>query len=303
MRTSRTTAPSRRPSRHAVRSCLSPGSGRWTASRATSGRLRCSPRRPDRHDFEDYRRWAFESAALDLALRQAGRSLGDVVGRAPEPVTFVASGGLGDPPSTARLRSFLAVHPTLRFKLDARPDWTDGDLRRAAGARLRRLDRPQGAVLGDGRRQSARPGPVPPRARGFPRCLDRGSRRSPTRRFPSSSRMPTASPGTPRSTPLRTSRRSAGRLAPSTSSRPASARSSVSSPPTTTARRTGSAPTAAVSGSSRSGAGTSSCSRRSFTPTRRTTSPRAATTRRSPRPTCPRARCPFAARATGFLAV
>ena len=83
------------------------------------------PEAPERHDFEDYRRWAFESAALDLALRQAERSLGDVVGRTPRPVTFVASGGLGDPPSTGRLRSFLAAHPTLRFKLDARPDWTD----------------------------------------------------------------------------------------------------------------------------------------------------------------------------------
>jgi L-alanine-DL-glutamate epimerase-like enolase superfamily enzyme len=81
---------------------------------------------PERHAFLDYRRWAFESAALDLALRQAGRSLGEAVGREPRPVTFVASGGLGDPPSTERLRGFLALYPTLRFKLDARPDWTDG---------------------------------------------------------------------------------------------------------------------------------------------------------------------------------
>jgi L-alanine-DL-glutamate epimerase-like enolase superfamily enzyme len=90
-------------------------------------------RPPERHDYVDYRRWAFESAALDLALRQAGLSLGDAVGRDPRPVTFVASGGLGDPPSTARLRAFLDVYPALRFKLDARPDWTDeiyGELRR-----------------------------------------------------------------------------------------------------------------------------------------------------------------------------
>jgi L-alanine-DL-glutamate epimerase-like enolase superfamily enzyme len=80
---------------------------------------------PERHAFLDYRRWAFESAALDLALRQAGTSLGDAVGREPRPVTFVSSGGLGAPPSTARLRSFLALYSTLRFKLDARPDWTD----------------------------------------------------------------------------------------------------------------------------------------------------------------------------------
>jgi L-alanine-DL-glutamate epimerase-like enolase superfamily enzyme len=80
---------------------------------------------PEREVYVDYRRWAFESAALDLALRQAGLSLGDAVGREPRPVTFVASGGLGDPPSTARLRAFLELYPTLRFKLDARPDWTD----------------------------------------------------------------------------------------------------------------------------------------------------------------------------------
>ena len=80
---------------------------------------------PERHAYLDYRRWAFESAALDLALRQAETSLGDAVGRAPRPVTFVASGGLGSPASTDRVRAFLALYPTLRFKLDARPDWTD----------------------------------------------------------------------------------------------------------------------------------------------------------------------------------
>jgi len=80
---------------------------------------------PQQHAYLDYRRWAFESAALDLALRQAGISLGGAVAQEPRPVTFVASGGLGEPPSTERLRAFLAVSPGLRFKLDARPDWTD----------------------------------------------------------------------------------------------------------------------------------------------------------------------------------
>jgi L-alanine-DL-glutamate epimerase-like enolase superfamily enzyme len=80
---------------------------------------------PEQHAYLDYRRWALESAALDLALRQAGISLGDAVGRTARPVTFVASGGLGEPPTTERLRAFLAVSPGLRFKLDARPSWTD----------------------------------------------------------------------------------------------------------------------------------------------------------------------------------
>ena len=41
------------------------------------------------------------------------------------PLTFVVSGGLGEPPTTERLRAFLALYPTLRFKLDATADWTD----------------------------------------------------------------------------------------------------------------------------------------------------------------------------------
>ena len=104
-----------------------PLAGAWTVD-SFSQHLAGQPlfeRDPDQHAFLDYRRWAFESAALDLALRQAGRSLGDVVGREPRSVTFVASGGLGDPPSTARLRAFLERYPWLRFKLDARPDWSE----------------------------------------------------------------------------------------------------------------------------------------------------------------------------------
>src|SRR6516225_9153823 len=46
---------------------------------------------PAQHAYLDYRRWAFESAALDLALRQAGRSLGDAIGRETRPVRFVSS--------------------------------------------------------------------------------------------------------------------------------------------------------------------------------------------------------------------
>src|SRR3954462_4349551 len=41
------------------------------------------------------RRWAFESAALDLALRQAARPLHEVLGLQPEPLRFVNSLGLG----------------------------------------------------------------------------------------------------------------------------------------------------------------------------------------------------------------
>jgi L-alanine-DL-glutamate epimerase-like enolase superfamily enzyme len=73
----------------------------------------------------DYRRWAYESAALDLALRQAGRSLGEALDRDPRPVTFVVSPGLGDPPSVEPLRRRLELYPELRFKLDPGSEWTD----------------------------------------------------------------------------------------------------------------------------------------------------------------------------------
>ncbi|MGH2943133.1 MAG: hypothetical protein ACRDLN_10240 [Solirubrobacteraceae bacterium] len=69
------------------------------------------------------RRWAFESAALDLALRQAGRSLHDVLGLVPQAVRFVNSLGLGEEPSIEPLRRRLARSPGVRFKLDAEAAW------------------------------------------------------------------------------------------------------------------------------------------------------------------------------------
>jgi L-alanine-DL-glutamate epimerase-like enolase superfamily enzyme len=71
-----------------------------------------------------WRNWAFESAAVDLALRQAGRALHEVLGREPRPVRFVNSLGLGDPPTFDPIRRRLEHHPPLRFKLDAHPAWT-----------------------------------------------------------------------------------------------------------------------------------------------------------------------------------
>jgi hypothetical protein len=75
--------------------------------------------------YRSYRRWGFESAALDLALRQAGRSLAGVLAREPSPVTFVVSSRMGEPPTSAPVLRRLAAYPDLRFKLDATPDWSD----------------------------------------------------------------------------------------------------------------------------------------------------------------------------------
>ena len=80
---------------------------------------------PVREVSRRYRRWAFESAALDLALRQSGESLAGRVGIEPRPVTFVVSMRLGDPPSIEPVTRRLASYPTLRFKLDPTSDWSD----------------------------------------------------------------------------------------------------------------------------------------------------------------------------------
>ena len=80
---------------------------------------------PIRHSARFYRRWAFESAALDLALRQNGLSLQEAVGRRARPVHFVASVRLGDPPSLGPLHALRDINPELRFKLDPTPGWDD----------------------------------------------------------------------------------------------------------------------------------------------------------------------------------
>ncbi|HSK14868.1 MAG TPA: hypothetical protein VK915_01730 [Gaiellaceae bacterium] len=87
-------------------------------------RLALFPSGPGMPAFLDYRRWAYESAALDLALRQAGVSLAEAVGREPQPVTFVVSMRLDEPPTVEPVRRFLDRYPALRFKLDPTSDWS-----------------------------------------------------------------------------------------------------------------------------------------------------------------------------------
>jgi hypothetical protein len=78
---------------------------------------------------ELYRRWAFESAALDLALIQAGRSLADVLEREPRPVSFVVSMRLGtweqkEPEQPDRALRLLERYPGTKLKLDPTNNWT-----------------------------------------------------------------------------------------------------------------------------------------------------------------------------------
>jgi hypothetical protein len=83
------------------------------------------PEGPGMEAFRDYRRWAYESAALDLALRQAGLSLAAAVGREPEPVTFVVSLRIEQPPRPGPIPLLLERYPTLRFKLDPTSEWDE----------------------------------------------------------------------------------------------------------------------------------------------------------------------------------
>ena len=84
------------------------------------------PGEPVREVSRRYRVWAFESAALDLALRQAGESLHGRLGMEPHPVDFVCSVRLGEAPDiTGPVDRRLAAYPHLRFKLDPTPEWSD----------------------------------------------------------------------------------------------------------------------------------------------------------------------------------
>jgi L-alanine-DL-glutamate epimerase-like enolase superfamily enzyme len=81
---------------------------------------------PPRHDASVlYRVWAYESAALDLALRQSGTSLHAALGREPRPVRFVVSLRLGEPPTMEPLESRLSRYPGLTFKLDPTSSWDE----------------------------------------------------------------------------------------------------------------------------------------------------------------------------------
>jgi L-alanine-DL-glutamate epimerase-like enolase superfamily enzyme len=83
------------------------------------------PQPAQREVSRRYRQWTYESAALDLALRQSGRALHEVLEREPRPVRFVVSLRLGTPSTMDPLTRRLDRYPDLRFKLDPTTDWTD----------------------------------------------------------------------------------------------------------------------------------------------------------------------------------
>jgi L-alanine-DL-glutamate epimerase-like enolase superfamily enzyme len=87
--------------------------------------LELFPQPPQREVSRRYRTWAYESAALDLALRQAGSSLHEALGREPAPVTFVVSLRLGEPPTLEPMRIRMEICPNLAFKLDPTSSWDE----------------------------------------------------------------------------------------------------------------------------------------------------------------------------------
>jgi len=92
------------------------------------GGLDMFPTPPEREVSRAYRQWGFESAALDLALRQAGIGIEEALGREARPLTFVNSmrlGGFGGASSIEPLTARLELYPGLRFKLDPANDWDD----------------------------------------------------------------------------------------------------------------------------------------------------------------------------------
>ncbi len=109
--------------------------GRWTLdelSRAVSDDLfGADP--PVTEGSRAFRRWACESAALDLALRQRGTRLADVLGLVPRPLRFIASTRLEPPSSVERLLEIRERAPGIGFKLDPTPEWDEELVARIAG--------------------------------------------------------------------------------------------------------------------------------------------------------------------------
>jgi hypothetical protein len=90
--------------------------------------------KPQMPASRDYRRWAFESAALDLALRQAGVSFAEALERGYRPLRFVVS-------TRGDAFAWLAAAPELELKLDPDNDWDRPFMQRlAATGRVRVLD-------------------------------------------------------------------------------------------------------------------------------------------------------------------
>jgi hypothetical protein len=104
-----------------------PLAGRFTLASFAEhlGALSLFAEPPQREVSQRYRTWAYESAALDLALRQAATTLHGALGREALAVRFVVSLRLGEPPTLEPVSRRLALYPDLHFKLDPTSSWDE----------------------------------------------------------------------------------------------------------------------------------------------------------------------------------
>jgi hypothetical protein len=88
-----------------------------------------------------YLRWGIESAVLDLALKQADKTLADVLDESFDPVTFVASVNFDSQPETAPVQRLLERVPGLGLKIDVSEELSRRQLEElAATGAVRVLD-------------------------------------------------------------------------------------------------------------------------------------------------------------------
>jgi L-alanine-DL-glutamate epimerase-like enolase superfamily enzyme len=115
-----------------------PLAGRYTLAELSAhlAELALFPEPPQRDVSARYRTWAYESAALDLALRQAATTLHAALAREALPVRYVVSLRLGEPPTIEPVATRLRGYPQMRFKLDPTSSWDEGLIAelRATGA-------------------------------------------------------------------------------------------------------------------------------------------------------------------------
>ncbi len=165
-----------------------PFAGSWTIGSLSDhlAELDLFPtKEPVREPSRAYRRWAFESAALDLGLRQAGRALPEQLGRELQPLNYVVSMRLGPPPmdgaepvpeTSKRMMDVLERYPGTRFKLDPTNTWSDDLIAElAATGAVDSLDL-KGQYKGTPVDVDNRPRALRQAHRGLPRRLARGSR-------------------------------------------------------------------------------------------------------------------------------
>jgi len=126
---------------------------------------------PNQSIFRNYRQWAFESAALDLALKQADTDLADRLDRTYDPVRFVVSTRLEEPPTGDRVLDWLDRNSELEFKLDPTSEWTTEIIERLAATDAVRILDLKGQYHGTTVDQPADPELYERIIEGFPEAL------------------------------------------------------------------------------------------------------------------------------------